>query len=385
MDVTDYNRKIKPLPFAVLCASFVLFASYAGAMNSKLLSFTVLLAALLVIFGFLRSTVCALLLTIPTFIIGLYVGKLEIGLLLCAIPLAIGVGAFTIRMLGKRSPLFLLLLPLSYLVSLLFGGSFSAALLTVTVFPASYVCAYFTKSKKTRLASICAISASLGILAAGFLAAYVLNTYTGTAPFSDAAQDLFDFLLKYYTDEHLRLAEKYAQAGIDPSLLGLTAYDAKLYAISVFGIVPSLALILLNGISFVSHRVNITLLDNAELIGRADLVNLVFTMSPVSAMLYIAAFLVMTFASYSSGNAAEITGLIAQNIYLILLPGLTLTGIMFLIARITKRRLNIFWAIALVVLAFSSVNLALSVTAFIGSSFILLVFFKHIALSRKDD
>lgn len=108
-------------------------------------------------------------------------------------------------------------------------------------------------------------------------------------------------------------------------------------------------------------------------------------MSPVSAMLYIAAFLVMTFASYSSGNAAEITGLIAQNIYLILLPGLTLTGIMFLIARITKRRLNIFWAIALVVLAFSSVNLALSVTAFIGSSFILLVFFKHIALSRKDD
>ena len=384
MDVTDYNRKIKPLPFAVLCASFVLFASYIGASDSKLLSFAVLLSSLLVIFGFLRSTVCALILIIPSFIIGLYVGKLEIALLLCSLQLAIGVGAFVIRMLGKKAYLFLLLLPLSCLIAFLIKGSLSAALLTVTVFPASYICAHFTKSKKSRLASICAISVSLGICALGFLAAYVLTVYTGTSPFSDAAQDLFDFLLKYYTDEHLRLAEKYTQAGIDPSLLGLTASDARLYAISVFGIVPALALILLNGISFVSHRVNITLLDNAELIDKSDLINLVFSMSPVSAILYIAAYLVMTFASYSGSASADITGLIAQNIYLILLPGLTLTGILFLTARIVRRRRNVLWAIAIGLVAFSSVNLALSVTAFLGSAFILLVFFRRIASSRND-
>ena len=92
----------------------------------------------------------------------------------------------------------------------------------------------------------------------------------------------------------------------------------------------------------------------------------------------------MTFASYSGSASADITGLIAQNIYLILLPGLTLTGILFLTARIARRRRNVLWAIAIGLVAFSSVNLALSVTAFLGSAFILLVFFRRIASSRND-
>ena len=183
----------------------------------------------------------------------------------------------------------------------------------------------------------------------------------------------------------MKLAEKYTQAGIDPSLLGLTAYDARLYAISVFGIVPSLALTLLNGIAFVAHRVNITLLDHAEIMEIGDLINIVFRRSPLSAILYITSYLVMTFASYSGSETSSMTGLIAQNVYIVLLPGLTLTGILFLIGRIAKKRRYIIGAVAIALLAFSSLNLALAVTAFIGSSFILIVFFKHTVSLHKDD
>ena len=385
VDITDYNCKIKPFAFGVLCASFVVFSAFSGATDSKPLSFALLLCALLMIFGFIRSTVCALLLTVPPFIIGLYTERLGIALLMCAIPLAVGIGAFLIRILGKRSPLLLLLLPLSYAVAAVCGRSWISAMTVIICFPASYVCEYCTRSKRTRLTSICAISVSLGICAAVFLAVYVLNNYTGDSPFTDASEKLFDFLLKYYTDEHMKLAEKYTQAGIDPSLLGLTAYDARLYAISVFGIVPSLALTLLNGIAFIAHRVNITLLDHAEIMEIGDLINIVFRMSPLSAILYITSYLVMTFASYSGSETSSMTGLIAQNVYIVLLPGLTLTGILFLIGRIAKKRRYIIGAVAIALLAFSSLNLALAVTAFIGSSFILIVFFKHTVSLHKDD
>ena len=383
MKSSIFNHKIKAFPFACLVATLVMCTAFAASPDSKPLAFAVLLAGITVIFAFVRSAACTLLVTIPAALIGLYTGSIEIAVLIGSASLAIGIGAFLIRML-KHPAILLVCLPISYLLAFFAGASPVRALLILIYVPACIVCACVTGMKKERVFSICAVSVTLGVCltVAATVALLVHYGSVGENPFVYAADKLFEFLVKYYTEEHLALAEKYAAAGIDTSKLGLTAYDARLYTVSVFGILPALAVIAANGIAFVSHRIHITLLDNAGLLDFSDVRGIVFLMSPASAIIYIVAYFVMTVCSYSNSETAE---LIAQNVYLILLPGLFITGVFFLIGRIRAGKRFVLWIVLVVLIAFMSLNLALAVVAFIGSSFIIITYFRRMMSSKDED
>lgn len=91
-------------------------------------------------------------------------------------------------------------------------------------------------------------------------------------------------------------------------------------------------------------------------------------MSWVSATVFIIAGIVMLYNSYA-GN--ETVALIAQNIYLILLPGLVLTAVLLLLGKRENGRSHIFLLIGLALIALNSPSAAITIAGIIGSGAVI--------------
>ena len=94
----------------------------------------------------------------------------------------------------------------------------------------------------------------------------------------------------------------------------------------------------------------------------------VFDMSAVSVAVFFISYLVMLIAPYAGG---EMVALIAENVFLTVLPALALVGFAVLLGRNRNGKKHIVITVILVLMTFTVPSISLAIAAFIGSSSIL--------------
>ena len=360
-------RKDNLYSVLVLSATVAVCAAYMGAYGSTVLAVLVLvLSAFSLIMA--KSTSSILLIAVPVVISLLYGGGFALAALICSVIMTVGLGSYLFSKV--KSPFVPVVIPVAYLIAFLFGGDPIVAFLSLVAFPAAFVLSWAMNKKADRLSAICYTSAALiacGIVALVIWIAVENGGLAGNV-FVGAADKFFDRLVVYYTEQYAELAARYEEFGLSAVAYGLSSEDAKEYAVAVYGIIPALAVVAVNAISFIAFQINTSLLSKVEKTKMFLSKRLEFSMSWISAALFIVAGLVMLYTSYS-GN--ETVALIAQNVYLILLPGLVLTAVLLLLGKRENGRSHIFLLIGLALLSFNSPSAGLTIAGIIGSGAII--------------
>ena len=351
----------------VFSVTVAVCAAYSGAYGSTALAVLVLaLSAFSLLIA--RSLVSILMIAVPVGISLLYGGDFAFAALICSVIVTVGLGSYLFATV--KSPFIPAVIPAAYLVAFLFGRDPIVAFLSLIAFPAAFILGLSVKGKAGRLSAICRTSATLigcGVVAIVIWIA-VENGGLANNVFVGAADKFFDRLVVYYTEQYGELAAKYEEMGISAVAYGLSAEDAKEYAVAVYGIIPALAVVAVNVVSFIGFQINTSILSPFEK-KRMFLKNkLDFSMSWVSATVFIIAGIVMLYNSYA-GN--ETVALIAQNIYLILLPGLVLTAVLLLLGKRENGRSHIFLLIGLALIALNSPSAAITIAGIIGSGAVI--------------
>ena len=365
----------------VFSATVAVCTAYQGAYGHTVLSVLVLVLSAFSLLA-ARSVSSVLLIAAPVAISFVYGGNFALGALICSVIMTVGLGSYLFATV--KSPFIPSVIPISYLIAFLFGGDPIAAFLSLISFPAAFVLSFTIKKKVERLSAICYTSATLIGSAAVALVIWIAIENGGLANnvFVGAADKFFDRLVVYYTKQYEELAMRYEALGMDAISYGLSSQDAKEYAVAVYGIIPALAVIAVNAVSFIAFQINTSLIGGSN--RRRMLLDreMNFSMSWVSAVVFITAGLVMLYNSYA-GN--ETVALIAQNIYLILLPGLVFTAILLLLGKRENGRSHIFLLIGLVLIAFNSPGTALTIAGIIGSIAVIVSAVKNFLYDKFEE
>ncbi len=373
---SESAARLKPFALLLMLFAVIVSAAYPGSGLSLPLAMAVLILTVAIVIIFTHSVFCMLLVAIPISLIWFYTGgSFQYAALLCSPITVVGVGAFLLK--TTRSPYLIGLVPVSYALALSLGGRPVAALLSLIFFPAAYILAVGFTGKSDRVSLLCRISVSLAAVGALVFVVWIMLKY-GRFEFSlisETVNGLLDTMINFFTEQYAEAAKIYAERGIDISMLAVTPADARLYAVALFGIIPALAILAINAVSFTAYQLAISLFSKS---GQRDCLSpakVSFSMSWISAMFFIVAYFVMVMANLS-GN--ENVSLIAENLYLILLPGLMLTGVLIALGKGSDGRRHTFRIVFMIILMFFSPNLALAYAAFSGCWEI----FKN-ALSRR--
>lgn len=360
--------RLKPVLFAVLLSALTVCAAFIGSGASKPLALTVIVFSGLILFGFVKSLTSVFIFAVPIVLTWFYSGSIVLSALVCSIIMAIGISAFLIKTVGWKWLIFAT--PVIYLIALLFCKNPIEALLSLVFLPAALVLGFSVSGDSGRVTVVCRVAVALALTGAAALAAYLLlrNGSLTFSSISDSVDNMFDKMLGYYTSQYAHYAERYQSMGIDPFTQAVTPSDARNYTIAVFGLLPALTLIGINCIAFISYQIVVSLFATSGQTKYITRKSLSFSMSWVSAAVYLIAYLVMFIASYSNSDTLT---LVSENIYLMLLPGLVFTGVLVLLGKSERGRRHTFWLIAVIILAFTSPNLALSLVAFIGAMTII--------------
>ena len=119
-------------------------------------------------------------------------------------------------------------------------------------------------------------------------------------------------------------------------VLALFASEAEAsdYVNLMLNVLPGVVVITVNACSFVTLNILIPALRACGLGSYISREMLVFRMTPYAAVLFLLAF----FATLFTSDSTSLAGTVAQNVLLILEPGLALCGLGALMARIVRRR-----------------------------------------------
>ncbi|MBR2479153.1 MAG: hypothetical protein IKB47_01960 [Clostridia bacterium] len=369
-DAKNSTKALRPVPFAIMMTALILAAAYPGSgLNSEGFALFVVALTAFTVIVFSRSVFCILLTAIPVSLAWLYTGGSFIyPALICSPVIVIGLGAFLLR--TTRSPLLLGVVPVSYLVALILDGRPIAALWSLVFFPAAYVLASGFSGKVGRVALICRTSIALAATGAvaGIVYLTVANGYFSFELVKNTSDGLLKAITSYFTDQYAALAAQYAALGIDVSSLAISAADAELYSLSLFALVPSAVVFILNGFSFVAYQLNVSLFARTGQKSYLTPTTISFVMSRTSALLFVAAYLVTFFCSFSDATTFSI---VTENLYMILMPGLVLTGILVAFGKGGDGRRHTMRIVFIAILIFFSPGLALALTAFMGCSSVL--------------
>jgi hypothetical protein len=300
---------------------------------------------------------------IPVGIVWMYSGSFTVAALAASCVTVLGVTAFIYKV--TRSPLILAVIPASYLLAYAVSGSFATALFSLVLFPAAAVMSLSVSGKLPRISLICRTSIALFITALSLIAVYIAVTKSGFSlnALKALADSLYCNLREHFTAEYASVALKYAEQGLSAAELSLTESDASSYALALFCAIPAIFVIAINIISFCSSQLTVSLFASGGLNEYLTPVSLSFSMSWVSAAVFLLSYISMLFSYY---GGYDIVALITENIYLMLLPGLAFTGVLALLGRGPGHKKHVFILIAVAILFLSSPNSALAVVAFIG-------------------
>ena len=259
---------------------------------------------------------------------------------------------------------------LLYPVAWLMGGDPWRALLVLLPLPVA-LCGYILLSRCTCFTrSVCVLAATLAAAlgAAGVITLLLMGVRTNPAAY--AGDLLRDGTVRLLTEGR----EALAAAGVSGSMTtGLTDVAIENMAVSLVNITPALFLIACTVTCFYLWR---TLLSCLLLFGTLPKLPIRlygFTVSATAAVIFIVSLLVGVFANY---DHLTVGGVIAQNLAMVLEPGLALVAFGSLTRRGAARScLSMLILLGLVCVLLTNFGTGLALSAFYGALNILLARF----------
>lgn len=258
-------------------------------------------------------------------------------------------------------------LPLAVAIPMLV--SVAAAIITKQLIPAliplsftlpAIALSYTLKKGERRVSAICLTSAALLFTAAVMVLAGLMVSKNGFR--LSELQSLAE-TLKSSLAEHFYASELITPKG--ESVKIFTERDAKNIASALVSLIPAFIIIGANAIAFFSQRLlyNMALRAGEEKRFTGEMVALI--LSPMAGATFILSFFISTLTALSSDNALLTT--VFDNLFIILLPGLAASGIMFKVAKIAHTRKGGWIVVPFALLAFVNISAAILLAAGMGA------------------
>ncbi len=276
----------------------------------------------------------------------------------------------------RRDTVLILLPAAAYLVAFLLRGDAINALLTLLPLPVAIVAALLVRHCTSFTASVATLTATVaaGLLVAGgvTLAIFGILDVALLPSFLEALTDGFMALLH-------ENAALYAEAGIE---FEISELDIRNMLAMLTNLSPALFILTAMMTAYFTWRTLSVLLVSFGALPRVPRLLATPTMSVTAAALFLIAQLI---ALIGNAETATPTGAVAQNLALILEPGLVLLGTRQLLGRDTPRScLSLLLLIAIAYLFFSNPATALAVTALVGAVHVLICAF-HNAKNKEGE
>lgn len=214
-------------------------------------------------------------------------------------------------------------------------------------------CTEATVAGAAAMACTLALALVLTLAATGRLHGNILGTL---------AEEVRVGLVRSFTE--LRTA--YEEAGLSYNITDVSISNS---ATVLVNLIPALFLILCSVISFLCYRVFVRVVVSFDEIHRMPRRILEFTVSPATAVLFLAVFVISLFAGSSHASFASV---VLQNLYLVLEPGLIVVGFSSLFGRgAASSCLSVLILFGLLFTLFTNPGTGLTLAAFYGALSIL--------------
>ncbi len=206
--------------------------------------------------------------------------------------------------------------------SLAVGKALGAALSLITL-PAALLLAYAVRKKRSRVSAVCMISSGICAMLV-LLIGIAVYKYTGDISIA-AIKSSIEAARAYLTAVFESvMTEMTSLIGSTMSLIDTEAMPSLMVGV-LFNLLPAIIITASNILAYIIHSLYISAnYSMSQEKHKEAIPMLTFDMSAVSAVVYIAALILSL--TLTSGNAA-IYGTAAQNILLILAPGLVMTAL----------------------------------------------------------
>ena len=243
-------------------------------------------------------------------------------------------------------------------------------LLPLALAVAGALCLWFCVPR-TSATVLLAVLLTAGLALAGIVTVGAMGGFE-----SNPIPQLADYLRSTVRDVFYTSKAAYAEMGMD---LMLSDVDISNTAIMLVNLAPGLILCLCGITAFLVWRSLLQLLLSFRTLPRLPIVLSGFTVSPVSAVVFIASYLLSLIGNY---DGATLFGTVCQNLSLVMEPALALIGFGVLFAKERSRScFSLILAFLLIFLLWRNPVGGLALAAFFGAIHILLARF----LPSPDD
>ena len=379
--ITNKQNKadIQPLDVFLLCSAYAIAASFITVALTININELVLSAIALVICAFSVFVLARIAKTFKAvimyaIILGVFAfigGSLLLIGLFAALALCCCCLAYLIN--NSKSP-FIWGAPLIPLIVALFiSPNANGILVSLSPLPAAILLAYSTSKRLDRVSAVCRISFGLCIV---FVASALIALYSTMGEISLTAAKSFIEALK----EEMVVACMTAMQEIE-EMMGLDMSDTDMLTVvdaavgTVFNLLPGLLITISNIIAYIIHSLYLTVCYPDPKKNRDELSPMLeFDISLTSAIVYIVA-VVATLVLVTGGSA--LYGAVAENIVIVLAPGLILValgGIRTLIAKKGPSCLGTFVYMGVIFLLATFSIYAIIGVALTGAVFIILAY-----------
>ena len=263
--------------------------------------------------------------------------SLIIPALLISLLYVVGEGSMLIAVVNRKQAQWLPLIPiLAFAVTIAVCRDPRVALVSLIPFPAMLALGFGTRSSAasdkglTRVGVICATTFALGLSVIAVAAAFFYHWHGSLSPatLNEALEGLRATLISTITSMELPIEATEEMAEF------FSLENATYLVNSAINILPGTVVMVIlmfaAAAQLMQHAALQTFLPKDTLSDRVR----IFTMSIVSCVVFAVAYLV---AIFSGNEASTLAGTVAQNIYLILLPGLSLAGLLRIASSIVRR------------------------------------------------
>lgn len=283
-------------------------------------------------------------------------------------------------LIGAKAPrrdAVLILLPVAaYLAAFLMRGDAVNALLTLLPLPVAVTAALAVRRCTPFTASVAALT---GTVAAGLLVAGGVTLFLFDLLDLSLLPTFLETLANALTDLLHENAALYAEAGL---ALELSPVDIRNMLAELTNLSPSLFILTAMVTAYFTWRTLSVLLVSFGALPRMPRLLVTPAMSVTAALVFLIAQLT---ALVANAETATVTGAVAQNMTLILGPGLALVGARQLTRRDKPRScLSVLLLFAIVYLVFSNPAAALAITALLGAVYVLIDAFGN-AKNKKGE
>lgn len=363
MNSTQKKEHLRlPIPTSLLLTvSLMFFMSFFAFPEVTLYRYMVVLVFALLLFIAVRSRLVMLLAAPPCLLAFLGAeGSPILPLLLCTIAV-IGFGGFAAQAIH---PLILAATPvLAYLLALGITQDPSRSLSVLLLIPATLVLALALRHKLSKTASIAAVAVALSATVLALVLFALLSA--GTVPDVAFVSDLITSFREQFVSEFMSAANS---AELSSVLGNVTRESVSTLVNAFLRLLPAILIVIVEILSYFACLIAVTLRNTQFPEHPLPHTCLAFRMSAVSAVLFLISF-VLSLLPAGNSDTVGVLLVSAMNLFVILLPGLALCGVLRLLVSFRQKRFLSPILLFLLFLWFSS--LIPTILALIGAIAIL--------------